>query len=436
MRLALVALLAGCPGNVPTDPTATDPPTPEPLNDPISMPLEPTVDLGDFQGAASCEGCHEEHVQEWSTSMHAYAMVDPLFRAIVEVRQADLNGAEDRFCVQCHSAIGTRSGSLDIGFSFDDQPAIVTEGITCVSCHKITSVERPWNAGHAIDPLAPMQGPSGTPSPIHEVSQSAVFQDSVLCGSCHDVIETSGLPLERPYAEWLESPAAAAGTTCQDCHMPPTEDGRHSHRFVGVDLPLVDGFVDEATRADLQLRIEELLAGSADLELDVFDVAPGQTASAVVTVHNLIEGHAFPTGSTFIREAWVELVARADGEVFYETGTLDANGDLRNYWSELEPYGDHDLISFASNFTDAAGAPTVFSWRAADHTSRAISPGYPRTSTLFLPVPEGAQEVTVEARLRFRAIPPYLLRLVGLDAYAVDLPVYDIDTASWVQVGP
>ena len=55
-----------------------------------------------------CQECHPDHVREWSGSMHAYAMVDPVFRALVRVRQREFDGAQDPFCLQCHSAtLGT-----------------------------------------------------------------------------------------------------------------------------------------------------------------------------------------------------------------------------------------------------------------------------------------------------------------------------------------
>lgn len=432
--MTLLAWLLACTGDptpLPTEPT----PAPLPLHDPISMPLEPVFDVTDFQSAETCASCHPDHAEQWGRSMHAYAMVDPVFQRLVEARQADLDGAEDKFCVQCHSAIGTRSNSLDQGFAFADQPDLVMEGITCESCHKVTSVDRIGNAGHVLDPTAPQQGPAGASSPVHATQATDLLADPMFCGSCHDVFETDGLPLERPYAEWLESPAADGGPTCQDCHMPPTASGA-DHTFVGVDLPLVPGFITDDERTALEARIRAQLEASASLSLDVRDVVPGGMASAVVTVDNLIEGHAFPTGSTFLRQVWVEVIAFADGVPFYETGTLDANGDLRDHWSALDPYGDSDLLSLSSSFTDANGEPTLFSWRAADHTSRAIQPLHARTWTLFLPVPDGAAEISVEARLRFRPLAPHLLRLLDMPDEADALPIYDVDTASWVQVGP
>ena len=47
------------------------------------------------------------------------------------------------------------------------------------------------------------------------------------CGTCHDVNLLNGFRLEETFSEYKTSPAAKAGTTCQDCHM-GTEPGRPS----------------------------------------------------------------------------------------------------------------------------------------------------------------------------------------------------------------
>ena len=33
----------------------------------------------DFEDSQNCKSCHEEHYEEWSKSMHAYSMKDPIF---------------------------------------------------------------------------------------------------------------------------------------------------------------------------------------------------------------------------------------------------------------------------------------------------------------------------------------------------------------------
>ena len=37
------------------------------------------ISIDDFSPATDCKGCHESHYEEWSRSMHAYAMKDTVF---------------------------------------------------------------------------------------------------------------------------------------------------------------------------------------------------------------------------------------------------------------------------------------------------------------------------------------------------------------------
>lgn len=433
---ALLVVPLGCPSE--PEPAPVDP-----IVDPLSRPAEPTLSVGSFLPSSDCAECHPDHAASWATSSHAYAMVDPVFRALVEVRRADFDGAQDSFCLQCHTAIGTRGGEIVPGFSWSELSPVVQEGVTCSACHRVSGLERPWNSGHVLDETGPMRGSFEGPeaSPAHESVYSALHTRSDFCGGCHDVIELSGLQLERPYEEWLESPSAEAGQPCQACHMPeyagPAAEGAaertlHDHGFVGIDVPLAEGFATPEAVEALRGRIGVLLDGAAELELSAEPVPAGQPLNLVVTAHNLIDGHNLPTGSTFLRQLWLELTVRdADGAVIYETGHLDGNEDLRDHWSELDPYGDPDLLTYGSRLTGPDGSPELFPWRATEHTSSSIPPRHPRTSTLFVPTTEqlmGPLEVT--ARLRLRTHPPYLLRALGLDELLERVETWDLAEAT------
>ncbi len=292
--LAVAGLLAvgGCPTEDPPD----DLP---PIVDPLSRPAEPTLSVGSFLPASECVACHPDHVARWESSSHAYAMVDPVFRALVEVRRADHDGAQDTFCLQCHTAIGTRGGEIVPGFAWEQLSPVVREGVTCEACHKVSALERTWNSGHVLDEGGPMYGPLQAPdgSAPHEHAYSELHTTSEFCAGCHEVIELDGLPLERPYSEWLESPSADDGQTCQDCHMPtyqgPAAEGGdprtlHDHRFVGIDVPLTEDFASPEQIAEVRGRVLELLDGAASLSLQAEPVAPGATLNLVATVHNNI----------------------------------------------------------------------------------------------------------------------------------------------------
>lgn len=444
LSLALALPLTGCPKSPiePLRPDAgmrADAGDIDPFFDPIARPARPTLSPSAFTSASQCGECHEEHYEHWRTSMHAYAMVDPVYRSLVAVRRSHRPG-EDQFCTACHSAIATRGGEIDEEFDFDSLSDIALEGVTCDACHRISEVRRTHDGGHILDPLGPIRGPISDPqqTAAHESSFSDVHRRSDLCGSCHDIHEVSGLPLERPYSEWLTSPSAARGQTCQDCHM-PSRSGRlvdngperrlHDHEFVGVDIPLIDGFASDEDIARIRAAAQELLRSSARVTLEVpSSIRAGSQLDVVMDVENLIDGHNFPTGSTFIRQAWLEVIVEdAEGNVIYETGTLDANGDLRDQWSELDRYGDDDLIAFHSGFTNSQGTPELFPWRAAEHFSRSLPPGFGRTFTLFVPTEiDTPSPLSVSVRLRFRTHGPHLLRALGLDELNERVVTYDI----------
>jgi len=458
----LAALLAGCDDKSPDDSTPPDdsattdttdttpdsgttaPDTGDEFHDPLSTPEFATHDIADFNSAEDCATCHQTHYEQWSTSIHSYAMIDPVFKALVALRQADFNGEQDQFCTQCHTPIGTRGGEITDGFDFDQLAPISGEGVTCETCHKIASIERPYNAGHVLDPTGPLRGPLTDPvdNAYHASEYSEIFDSAEFCGSCHDVVEVDGLNLERPYEEWLESPAGEEGRNCQSCHMDswdgqaadggPERTGLHDHSFRGVDVPLSEDFIaDPEVLIELEEKVADLLdqAGSVYLEVPAGAAAPGQQMDLLVTLQNNIDGHNLPTGTTFIRQLWVEVIATdAEGTVLYQTGHLDTNGDLMDYWSEEDPYGDDDLLVLHSSLIDDRGTPTVFTWHASEMRSNALSPLYQRTFTLFVPVPEDAVgPIQLQARMRFRSHPPYLLRLVGLDELVERLTIHDID---------
>ena len=442
---ALLLALTGCPDSPSPNDAGGDSAVDAPMSyhDPLSAPAEPTLTPSSFSGASACKDCHPGQYAEWRSSMHAYSMVDPVYRQLVRLRQTAFDGAQDQFCLQCHSAIATRGGEIVPNFAFEDLSPIALEGITCESCHRVASIARPYNSGHVLDPDGPIRGPLRNPdvSVYHESEYSPMFESSEFCGACHDVREANGVPLERPYQEWVESPAQTAGPTCQGCHMPTyrgatvpggTERDLHRHRFVGLDLPLSPNFISPDDEAAMATEIRDLLGTAASLEIHAQSRQPGTRLDTLVTVHNLINGHNLPTGSTFLRQIWIEVIAQdALGRVLYETGTLDANGDLRDRYSALDPYGDSDLVSLGSRLLDAHGEPTVLSWEAAEHVSSTIPALQARTFTFFVPTAaDTTGPVTITARLRLRTHPPFLLRLLELDELIDRVQTYDLASAT------
>ena len=55
------------------------------------------------------------------------------------------------------------------------------------------------------------------------------------------------------------------GVSCQDCHMPVKENGKHDHRFIGVDLDLSIPIDQNPLFED----VSELLSTSATIYFDI-----------------------------------------------------------------------------------------------------------------------------------------------------------------------
>jgi hypothetical protein len=120
----------------------------------------------------------------------------------------------------------------------------VVEGITCVVCHRFDKRYGKRSARAMItqgDIFAPIFGPTNNDiqaetqkdtrlalvtepgkkgRPIHKrVEHYPLLRDPIFCGNCHSSRLPTGFHNEETFDEYRTSPSAAAGVTCQDCHM-------------------------------------------------------------------------------------------------------------------------------------------------------------------------------------------------------------------------
>ncbi len=89
----------------------------------------------DFPSARICAHCHPKQYEEWSRSMHAYAMHSPVFEAFNLTLVERTSGTIGTFCTRCHSPIGTALGENGSRRAVN-RSRISLEGITCIVCHR------------------------------------------------------------------------------------------------------------------------------------------------------------------------------------------------------------------------------------------------------------------------------------------------------------
>ena len=117
------------------------------------LPIQTSFKVEDFSSAEECAVCHPQYYEEWSSSMHAYSIVDPVWLKQQNMQQAHNleNGVEiGDFCVQCHSPVAGLTNLIEnhLDLTSDDinsLPAQAREGVTCDACHLTTHLPSPTN---------------------------------------------------------------------------------------------------------------------------------------------------------------------------------------------------------------------------------------------------------------------------------------------------
>lgn len=394
---------------------------------------EPT-DIDFFLSNETCGVCHEREFKELQGSMHSAAHTEPLYRNFAELARKEAGDKIYAFCSGCHSAAGVTSGLIP-GKHDPDLPEQAKAGVSCDVCHQIcamTGTEGPWgeqgNASFVLQEGLIKFGDSGevAKNRLHTGEKREFFTKAEFCASCHSVIHpVNGLRIESTYEEWKSSIYAKKGIQCQDCHMRSVEDALkvaetlkpvvvkgqravggeprtiHPHFFVGgnANVDRLAGGKMHAAMAEKRLKT------AAHIELKTSPKATaGKPLPLEIVIHNDSAGHNLPTGVTELRQIWVDLrIVDENGKTLFRSGKLDEKGDL-----------SPGTIWFGAVAVDGSGQKTVKLWEMAQLTrKRAIPPKGAARATLSPSLPAGVSgEITIEAKLLYRSVPPSVVAMV------------------------
>lgn len=426
-----------------------------------SLPIQTDFKIDDFTSAKECEGCHPTYYKEWSGSMHAYSMTDPVWVASQISRQtyyADQGIEIGDLCLQCHSPVAYLTGYISDHQNLAAEviatlPVQIQEGITCEVCHAVTHLPPPTN-------IEPQKGKytdatyylylNGTQYGVikdpqennfHPSGYHPGYERSEYCQNCHN-LSVNGVDAEVNQFEWEGSAFQAMGVECQTCHMPlytgqaaeggPVRENLHRHWFPGID----EALIDFPYRDELQTAVEDLLANSAELNLTgTFPdtLTTGDTLGLELIVSNNA-GHKFPTSVPFVRQLWIELIAMVGSDTVFTSGTLNNDGDLNDFHVDPQHLLDPQLTLFNSVLYNAAGDSGLQALSVEEMVrmrDNALPQGGSRIVHYTIPIPAtltGTWQLT--ARLRFRAFPPFVLRGASLDDLISEMEIYTIDALS------
>ena len=197
-----------------------------------------------YPSATTCGTCHPRHFEEWAVSQHSYAQLSPAYMALQNFINSQVNGTNGDFCIRCHNQVGMNMEEPTQISNLERHPTS-REGITCIVCHRVANIYNKASGRIALvegDLLQPVYGPAGNKElkrvldnrqeyrvvtkadePGRKIHTEAIefkeISTSTFCGTCHDVTLLNGFRLEEAFSEYRDSPAAAKGISCQDCHM-------------------------------------------------------------------------------------------------------------------------------------------------------------------------------------------------------------------------
>ncbi len=399
----------------------------------------PQVQDYKFITPQACRTCHPKHVEQWSHSLHAKAHYETVYDYYFIKAVKDGGREIQSFCAKCHTPIAVINGSIPFEHPVEGPgdtkvTPVENDGIQCDFCHLISHVEKTNNSGYVVNASRTKYGPyRDSMSTFHDSAFSPLHKSAELCGSCHNVNHpVNGIVLEATYTEWKNSPYAAEGITCQDCHMTtglterktgpgkasvkgPDREHVSEHFFVGPNL-----IYGNSTGAERLTELSrKLLASAAKVQIGAISKTDSGLSFPVM-VTNIGAGHYIPTGVTEIRELWLEIIVTGDqGQIIHHDGALDRDGNI-----------EQGAIVYFTDVIDKTGASTTQFWNTVKKVSdRRIPPRETVTETIEVPLLKAQGPLTIDVVLNYRSVSPRGLAEVGVPQGLVEVPVIPIATA-------
>jgi len=402
----------------------------------------------DFQADSVCAECHVDLARQHRQAMmsqsftHHWDEIEYFELALPHALKVEKVAGVKAGCNGCHAPLAFLAGDIP-----PQRPAAGTranEGVSCDLCHSITGFEGdvPFNFNFIAAPGDAKHGTrSGVESPGHEIAVNPFLGSAEFCGTCHNEKDPWGQWVKATHLEWKDSPQAAAGIVCQDCHMPPAA-GNSAPDTGGADHPDV--------RQHLFHGAHDVgkLSGAVEVRIHARAIAakPGATVVLAATVVNAKAGHMIPSGSAEERVVWLHVEATDsaghsfrlpvdakgfDGEAFTiasaEALAYQDIGDIKGIegFKGLKrdgavPAGDR---IFRLPYLDPEGRMTIAQWNTAS-----FGPDYRlaplkavnETFTWKLPAGIAPGEVTVRATVWYS-------RLVSTVADHLEIPAEEYE---------
>jgi hypothetical protein len=374
------------------------------------------TDNPDYEWAdpSGCDSCHPMLTPQWAANAHGGAISNPRFfslyngtditgtASVAPGYQLDFPGTAGS-CANCHAP-----GAGVDGFSATDMNQVrgeTTAGIHCDYCHKIGGIYLNPATG-SVYPNMPgalsqriLRPPPGQDiffGPYDDIpdpdSRLPEMEQSQYCAPCHQ-FSFWGTPIYESYNEWLNSPYAGEGVTCQACHMPPNGDNYFA-------LPEVGGLWHPAERipSHLDLGIKDTAFMTSTVTMTVTADSVGSAVAVNVMLKNATAGHHVPTDHPGRHLILTVTALDSLGQPL-----LLVLGETVPYWGGAQAGLPGKAYAKVLKDILSGEFPVVSYWKqtliASDNRIPALSSD---SSSYTFAAPSSEGPVTVTAELRFR----------------------------------
>jgi len=344
----------------------------------------------DFEPNEVCAECHTLIAQQYNASMmsqsftHDWDEIEYFELALPHAEKVEKVAGVKAGCNGCHAPLAFLAG--DIPPKRPSEGTRANEGVSCDLCHSIVGFEGdvPFNFNFIVEPGEVQQGVrTGTESPGHEIAVNPFMMSAELCGTCHNEKDPWGLWVKATHLEWQESPQAAAGIVCQDCHMPPAP-GNSAPEAGGGDHPDIRQHLFHGAHDNGKL------SGAVEVRIysDTESASAGGEAVFTATVVNAKAAHSIPSGSAEERLLWLDVtavdsagathhlavdpkgfegeewtIASADALAYQDIGDIQGVENFKGLLRDAPvPAGDR---IFRLPYLDPEGRMTVAQWNTA-----------------------------------------------------------------------
>lgn len=349
-----------------------------------------------FPASSKCKKCHLRAFEEYEESVVARAIVTPTFRAMLEDYAS--KNKDKRYCLNCHAPQAVVFPDLAdsmVKQILSGDPTF--EGVGCIQCHLIKSVE-PNTKGHPPIKLEPGRTVFGgykdfLESKAHDSQYLDLFKKSDLCLSCHTNAPPS-VPDAEAVGNWKGTKAAKEGKTCQTCHMPQ-----------GFDSSANEEKKRDIAGHEFNGKSPALRKQAFDLDYDA--EVQGQQTKLTVKLKNLVP-HNVPTTHPIWNQVYLQALVKGR--------------NLTEVFREKRYYG--------KTFADANGNKTLMDHDAVKLLEdTALKPEETRSETFSFPTPPGTPSFDVEISVHYatpaeRWSESFAKRVASFTARGVSDPVF------------